>query len=346
MKVLNLLSPVVALVLVALPLSAQEQQTQAPPSAPSSSSSPTIDTQGIKKYLLGPGDVVDVRFFGQSELNTQAAVDSEGNISSLPFLEAPIRAKCRTEKEVQQDIISAYSKLINKPQISVRIAERNSRQPATIFGAVRTPQRAQMQRRIRLNELMAVAGGFTERAAGTIQILHTEPLMCPEPGEEAEAAPVDGANIPLDVVQIADLRSGKSGSNPMIRPGDYILVTEAEPVYFTGAVLTPTGVFLRDKLTLGLALAMVGGPRKEAKLSDIRIMRLVPGTSERKEIKVDYTAIRKNLQPDIFLQPYDVIDVPESSPFSGSRLVPTLLSALTGGITSTLTTGIPNRIIY
>ena len=345
MKVLNLLSPVVALVLLAGPLSAQEQQTQAPSSVPSSSTS-LLDTQGIKKYLLGPGDVLDIRFFGQSELNTQAAVDSEGNLSSLPFIETPIRAKCRTEKDIQQDIVAAYSKLINRPQISVRLTERNSRQPATVFGAVRQPQRAQMQRRIRLNELMAVAGGFTERASGTIQILHTEPLMCPEPGEETEAKIIDGANIPLDVVQIADLRSGKPGSNPMIRPGDYVLVTEAEPVYFTGAVLAPTGVFLRDKLTLGLALAMVGGPRKEAKLSDIRIMRMVPGTSERKEIKVDYTAIKKNLQPDILLQPYDVIDVPESSPFSGSRLVPTLLSALTGGITSTLTTGIPSRIIY
>lgn len=345
MKVLNLFSPVVALLLLAVPLTAQEQQTQAPPSAPSSSSS-AFDTQGIKKYLLGPGDVVDVRFFGQSELNTQASVDSEGNISSLPFLETPIRAKCRTEKEVQQEIVAAYSKLINKPQISVRIVERNSRQPATIFGAVRTPQRAQMQRRIRLNELMAVAGGFTERAAGTIQILHTEPLLCPEPGEEAEATPIDGANLPLEVVQIGDLRSGKPGSNPMIRPGDYILVTEAEPVYFTGAVLSPTGIFLRDKLTLGLALAMVGGPRKEAKLSDIRIMRLKPGTNEREIIKVDYSAIKKNMQPDILLQPYDVIEVPESSPFSGSRLVPTLLGAITGGATQMLTTGIPNRIIY
>jgi hypothetical protein len=116
MKVLNLFSPVVALVLLAGPLTAQEQQTQAP-SSPSSSSS-ALDTQGIRKYLLGPGDVVDVRFFGQSELNTTAAVDSDGNLSSLPFLETPIRAKCRTEKEVQQDIIAAYSRLINRPQQS------------------------------------------------------------------------------------------------------------------------------------------------------------------------------------------------------------------------------------
>jgi len=345
MKVSKLFSPVVAVVLLAGSLCAQEQQSQAPSSAPSSSSSSPLDSAGIRKYLLGPGDVVDVRFFGQSELNTTASVDSDGNISSLPFLEKPIPAKCRTEREIQQDIIAAYSKLINKPQISVRIAERNSRQPATVFGAVRTPARAQMQRRIRLNELMALAGGFTERAAGTIQILHTEPLMCPEPGEEAEAAPVDGTNLPFQVIQIADLRSGKAEANPVVRPGDYVLVTEAEPVYITGSVNSPTGIYLRDKLTLGLALAMVGGPRKEAKLSDVRIYRQKPGTTEQEIIRVDYAAIKKSQQPDIFLKPYDVIEVPEASPFSGSRISGTLLGVLTGSLT-TLGTGLPNRVIY
>ena len=302
--------------------------------------------QGIKKYLLGPGDVVDVRVFGQPDLNTTAAVDSDGNISSLPFLETPIPAKCRTEKEIQKDIVAAYSKLINKPQISVRISERNSRQPATVFGAVRQPTRAQMQRRVRLNELMALAGGFTERAAGTIQILHTEPLMCPEPGEEAEAAPIDGTKIPLQIVKISELRAGKVEANPVVRPGDYILVTEAEPVYITGSVITPTGIFLRDKLTLGLALAMVGGARKEAKLSDVRIYRQKPGTMEQEIIKVDYAAIKKNQAPDFLLQPYDVIEVPEAGAFSAGRIGGTLLGALTGGATSLLTTGLPNRIVY
>src|SRR4029077_17047719 len=69
----------------------------------SSSADSGIDTQGIKNYLLGPGDTLDVRVFGQSDLNAVVEVDSDGNISSLPFLESPIVAKCRTEKEVQKD---------------------------------------------------------------------------------------------------------------------------------------------------------------------------------------------------------------------------------------------------
>jgi polysaccharide export outer membrane protein len=305
-----------------------------------------LDISGIKKYLLGPGDVLDIRFFGQSEMNTSAQVDSDGNLSSLPFLEKPVLARCRTEKEVQQEIALAYSKLIKNPQISVRVVERNSRQPATVFGAVRQPTRVEMKRRIRLNELMAVAGGFTERAAGTIQILHTEPLMCPEPGEEAEALPIDGTKIPLIIVKLSDLRSGRKDSNPIVRPGDYVLVTEAEPVYMTGSVMNPTGVYLRDNMTLGLALGMVGGPKKEAKLSEIKIWRLRPDSTDREMITVDYSAIKKSLKPDILLQAYDVIEVPEQGMFSLSRFPQTVLSALTGGLTQSLGTAIPNRVIY
>src|SRR4029079_4646154 len=287
-------------------VNAQEQQ-QSSSSGSTQQSSP-LDTQGIKNYLLGPGDVVDIRVFGQPDLSSTAQVDGDGNLSSLPFLEAPIPAKCRTEKDIQKDIILAYSKFINNPQVSVRISERNSRQPATVFGAVRVPTRVEMKRKVRLNELMAVSGGFTEKAAGTIQILHTEPLMCPEPGEEREATPIEGTKIPLQIVKIAELRAGKTEANPVIRPGDYILVTEAEPVYITGSVVSPSGIYLREQLTLSRALAMVGGVRKEANTSDVRIYRQKVGSTEQEVIRVDYAAIKKNEKPDVILMPYDVIE--------------------------------------
>lgn len=324
---------------------AQESQ----PSAPVAPQSSAMDLQGIKAYLLGPGDVLDIRVFGQPDLSSSVQVDGDGNLSSLPFLELPIKAKCRSEKDVQKDITAAYAKFINNPQVSVRITERNSRQPATVFGAVRQATRVEMKRKVRLNELMAVAGGFTERAAGTIQILHTEPLMCPEPGEEALAAPIDGTKIPLQIVKISELRAGMPDANPFIRPGDYVLVTEAEPVYITGAVLSPGGLYLRDQLMLSRALAMVGGARKEAKLNDVKVYRQVPGSPNQEVIHVDVAAIKKNLKPDFLLQAYDVIEVTEAGMFSSSRIGSTLVGALTGGLTgaiSTTGTYLPSRIIY
>jgi polysaccharide export outer membrane protein len=328
----------------------QQQQQQVTPSSNAGTSEPSsLDTQGIKNYLLGPGDVIDVRVFGQPDLSSTVQIDSDGNLSSLPFLETPIPAKCRTEKQVQKDIATAYAKFINNPQVSVRIAERNSHQPATVFGAVRQPTRVEMKRKVRLNELMAVSGGFTERAAGTIQILHTEPLMCPQPGEEAEAQPIDGTKIPLQIVKIAELRSGKIEANPVIRPGDYVLVTEAEPIYITGSVISPSGIYLRENLMLSRALAMVGGTRKEAKTSDVRIYRQKPGSSEQEIIRVDYAAIKKNEKPDVALMAYDVIEVPEAGPFSSQRIGATVLGALTTGVTAGISsTGsyLPTRVLY
>lgn len=325
----------------------QEPVPQAPARTPLESSS--VDNQGIRNYLLGPGDLLDVRVFAQPDLNAIVEVDSDGNISSLPFLESPIPAKCRTEREVQKDIAAAYGKYLKKPQVSVRITQRNSRQPATVFGAVRQPTRIQMHRKVRLNEFMAASGGFTERAAGTIQILHTEPVMCPGPGEEADAAPIDGTKIPLQIIRIADLRAGKLEANPIIRPGDYILVTEAEPVYIMGSVVSPQGLYMRDQLTLGRALAMVGGTRKEAKTSDIRIYRQKVGSPEQETIHIDYSAIRKSQQPDVLLQPYDIIEVPEAGMFSSARIGQTLMGAVSGVFNTALaSTGqmLPTRVIY
>src|SRR5687767_14850515 len=103
----------VALVCLCAGLAQTQAQQQQQPSTPTGPQSSNLDIQGIKSYLLGPGDVLDVRVFGQPELSSSVQVDSDGNLSALPFLETPIKAKCRSDKEVQKDIASAYAKFIN-----------------------------------------------------------------------------------------------------------------------------------------------------------------------------------------------------------------------------------------
>lgn len=278
-------------------------------------------TQGQQQtYVLGPGDVVEVKVFGQPDLNATAQVDGDGSLSSLPFLDA-ISAKCRTEKQVQKDIAVAYSRLIKDPQVTVRVIDRKSRQPAQVSGAVRTPGKIPTERKLRLNELIAASGGITEKAAGTIQILHTESLLCPGPGEEVEALPVAGTAVPLQIVKLSDLQAGSV--NPIIRSGDLVLVTEAVPVYITGSVVSPGSVMLTDQLTLSKALGMVGGTRKEAKLSEIRIYRQ-KGNAPQQVLKVDFEAVKKSQNPDIFLQPYDVIEVTDTGFWEGGNVLKVL----------------------
>src|ERR1051325_4884580 len=165
---------------------AQDQPQSQGTDVRTSSTSSDVDNQGGHRYRVGPGDLLDVRVFGQPDLNSTVEVDEDGNLSSLPFIEEPIAAKCRNEKEIQKSITDAYAKYIVKPRVSVRVLERHSRQPASIFGAVRTPKSLALTRRVRLHELLAAAGGITASASGTIQIMHTEPELCAEPEDIAE----------------------------------------------------------------------------------------------------------------------------------------------------------------
>ncbi len=339
-----------ALCLVA-PVALQAQEGGGTTQGASVMTASSVDNQGLKKYLLGPGDTLDVRVFGQPDLNWVGEVDAEGKLSTLPFIEAPISVQCRTEKEVQKDIIAAYSKFLKSPQISVRVTGRNSRPPATVLGAVLAPTRVQMQRRVRLNELIAASGGTTERANGDIQVLHTEPVMCPEPGEVVEPLFTnDGlsANV-IKIYKISDLLEGKSEANPIIRPGDIINVMDAKPVYITGYVGSPQPVLLREGMTLSMAVAMVGGVRPEGKSNDVRIIRKKPGDTKLEVMRVDLGAIRKKKIEDIALLPYDVIEVPKDSSFSMASILRLVTSAATGsigGLIGAPVQGISNRVIY
>ena len=284
------------------------------------SSAASIDHKGIRNYLLGPGDVLDVRVFGQSCLSSQVEIDADGNISSLPFLEKPIRAQCRTDKEVQKDIATAYAKYIKNPQVSVRVVDRKSRQPATISGAVRSPMQVTMMRQVRLHELITKAGGWTDRASGTIEVMHTEPPMCAEPGIFQNASLSEKGNFGIAVFKISDLKMGKEEADPYIWPGDIVRVTEGDPVYVTGSVINPRELVIRDQLTLARAIAMSGGPTRMARTNEVHVYRQKEGQAGQDDLKFNYDAIKKGKTPDVELKPFDIVDVGESSLFSGKGM--------------------------
>lgn len=291
-------------------------------------SSSGIDNQGVRRYRLGPGDILDVRVFGQPDLNSTVEIDEDGNISSLPFIEEPISARCRNEKEVQKTITEAYSKYLLKPRVSVRVLERRSRQPAVVFGAVRSPARVPMIRRLRLHEMLATAGGITANASGTIQVVHTEPELCPEPDEipttiaEATASkepkPSDVGTI--ETFKISSLKAGGNETDPFIRSGDIVIVTEGEPVFVTGMVVVPRELVIKDQLTLHRAIAMAGGTQKMAKTSEIHIYRKKDGKIGSEDLKVNYDLIRKGQVEDVLLEPYDIIEVRQVGTLSGKGL--------------------------
>ncbi len=206
-----------------------------------------------------------------------------------------------------------------------------------------------MNRKVRLLELLAVAGGTTEQAGGDIQVYHTEPLMCPTEEDLVMVAQQktteDTFQVPFNVYQLNDLKKGEQKANPIIRPGDIVIVSDAPPVFVTGTgVYSPNNLYLRNEMSLMRAIAQVGGVRREAKTDKVRIYRTKPGQLEPEVLTYNFDDIRKKKAPDIALQPYDIIEINTSNEWSPKRL-PTTLLGFAMGAAGTVTKSGVGRII-
>lgn len=302
----------------------------------------TPEAAGVKKYLLGPGDVLDLRVYNEPQFNGQLVVDDEGKVA-VPFVDEPLVAQCRNDREVKADIVKALEKFLKRPQVSLRVTEMKSRPAAVVYGAVRNPTAFDMRRRVRLIELLSRSGSVTEQASGDVQIFHTEEPMCPEPEDILMMASIkktdDAVALPYSVYKIEDVKNGMKEANPVIWPGDIVLVQEARPIYVTGAVVQPAGLYLRQNLTLSLAIAQAGGARKGAKTDKVRIIRQKAGALNPDILVYNLDDIKKKKQPDVALMPYDVIDVSDGSPWSLGNLPQTLLGLATQSAGNVVTGG-------
>lgn len=299
-----------------------------------------VDDRG---YLIGPGDVISIRVFGEAEFNSEAVtVDQDGKIE-IPVSEQPIVAQCRTEKDLRADVTKIMAKYLRNPMITVRVTERNSRPPAVVSGEVKSPQQVEMMRKASLLEVITFAGGVTEDSSGLVRIYRTKPPLCEDADSDVAWAKSDSDyEVPSRLYTLSSMQTGDETSNPTIFPGDLIIVEKASPIYITGLVVQPQGLRLPEGgLSLQRAIAMVGGVQREAKTKDIKIYRLKQDSQEREIISANYDLIKKGEQKDIMLEPYDIIEVDKSKKSIGQLILETVV----GVGTSTLTS-LPLRILY
>lgn len=267
----------------------------------------------IKEPLIYAGDTLQVIVARNPEFDWRGQIESDGDLPIMPYVEKTIRALCRTENEIARDLATAYSKYLKNPQVTVRIISRAGRPPATILGAIRTPQRFVLERNASLTELIALSGGITEEASGEVQVYQTEPNLCAENAEAEINKLLGQQGSAVKFIKIADLLSGKLEANPTIRPGDIVTILEANPVYVIGGVASPQAISFREGLSVGRAIASVGGLSRDGKGSEIRIYRRATKPDDKPVIEINLEDIRKQKAEDVLLRPLDIIDVGQSS---------------------------------
>lgn len=300
-------------------------------------------------YVLGPGDVLSIKVLGDSQFDAETVIIDDDGMIQLPFIDNPIQAQCRTEREMRVEVTKALGKYLKSPQVTVTAKERKSRPAATVSGAIQAPQLVEMRRQVRLWELISFAGGPTEDAGSVVQLYRTRPPMCASQSEidEFNQMTANGNDVPPRFYSINSLKKGLVEANPVIYPGDVIYIPVASPVYITGMVLAPQGVRLKEGgLSLTRAIGMVGGLQREASKKDVFIRRLKPGTQEYAEpMVVNYELISKGQQKDIMLEPYDIIEVGKTKKSTTQIILETII-----GVGKTAATGfsqvLPQRVLY
>jgi polysaccharide export outer membrane protein len=274
------------------------------------------------RYRIGAGDVLDIRIYNRPHLSREAVRVEGSGMIRMPLIDTEIQAACLTEGELAKEISTRYAKFYKNLQVDVFIKEYHSRQVAVI-GAVNDQSRFELQRRVRLLELLTYAKGPSPRAGQTINIVHSTAASPCKKDDDPDASAA------FTSYKLSDVLQGDPKSNPYLEAGDIVTLPEADQVYVVGNVFSPLTIALKEPITLTRAIAMAGGLKQDTRKDKIRVLRQEPGTTIRKEITVDLYAIEKKRSEDLALLPNDIIDVPTSA---GKSFLRSLVQGVVPGV--------------
>lgn len=276
-----------------------------------------------ERYRIGYQDTVEVNVFRHPELSQNVQVNPDGTIY-LPRIDTPVIAVCKTEGELKDNITALYKNYLRNPFVNVRVSDQRS-QAFGVVGAVQKPGTFYINRRVRLLELLSLAGGQdVEFAGGKIQLARLGNIAGCKENAEAQDEKENGIFISY---RLRDVLEGKE--NPWMQPGDIISVLKSEEAYVVGDVFKPAKVPLDEPKTLTQAIAFAGGLAATAQTKKVVIQRQASGSSPKMDLVFNLKDIKDKKIPDPQLQANDIVDV-------GTDKVKTvrngLLKAITGGL--------------
>jgi polysaccharide export outer membrane protein len=281
---------------------------------------------GGERYRIGYQDRLTVQVFRHPELGQTIDVNPNGTIN-LFRLADPIVAVCKTERQLADDIAEAYRKdYLRNPEVNVVVAEQRS-QAFAVIGAVEKPANYIINRRVRLLELLAFAGGPSKDAGSRLIVARTGSTSNCKEGDPAVTT--EAVDLSYVSFKLKDVLEGKE--NPEMRPGDIVSVRESDSVYVYGNVTRQGQVKFKEPITLMQAISSAEGLKSAAKKDKIRVFRQKDGSADRDEFIFDLAKIAKREAQDPYLEPNDIVAVSEDQ---AKSIFQSIGRSLTGGIPS------------
>lgn len=263
-------------------------QTPSPP-RPAPAQAPAPEAPQDKDYIIGPEDILEIQVWGNRDLNQSVFVRPDGR-TSLPLV-GEIGVAGKSVQQLQDHLTNVYEKTVKGAVVTVIVREIKSR-PVYFIGGFGRPGVMQLTRDLTLLQAISVIGG-----------------VLPNADSEKGFLLRGDKRIPIDFNRL--VQRGDLSQNPKLEPGDSVVVPLADAVYVNGEVKAPGAVKYTGDLTILRAITQVGGLTPLASASRIDILR---GNAEKKErIRVDVDKMMRSPDenPDLRLQPNDIIFVPQ-----------------------------------
>ncbi len=251
-------------------------------------------TSQAPKITIGPGDLLDVEVFDTPELSGTTRVNQNGEANLVVLGTVRVAGLTANQAAIKVEEELRSKGLMIAPHVSVSISEYAS-QGATLTGEVKNPGIFPTLGSRRLTDMIALAGGPTPLAGKVATIIHRN----------------DPAH-PIDIRLASNPKALTDQENPVILPGDTIVLAKAGIVYILGSVTKPGGYLVdnNEHISLMQAMSLAGGWTITAATSQVRLIRKVP--EGREEIKVDMRHVAYGKEADLKVMDGDIVFVPSS----------------------------------
>lgn len=248
-----------------------------------------------ESLLIGHGDILHIQVYDTPEMEQRARVTDSGDLplSFLGNVKVAGMTPGDAANEIEHRLIAAG--IMVHPQVTIRVDEYAT-QNVSVMGQVLKPGPYEIDTRRKVIDVLALAGGLTAIADRHITIERY--------GDPNQKVQYYYSNVAGTALQ----------EDPMVYPGDTVIVPEAAVVYVLGDVSKPGGYPINtndSKITVLQAIALAGYANHTAAVGKSKLVRKTPTGVE--EIDLPVGAMEKGKTKDIALLPDDVVYVPFSA---------------------------------
>jgi protein involved in polysaccharide export with SLBB domain len=253
--------------------------------------------ESARAQTLDGNDEIDIMLPDYAELTGTYILDTNGRLHLK--ISAPISLDGLSVRQAEIALSDSLAQYIHSVA-GLKITAVREFNLITITGFINVPGSYRIPDQANLPELLVAAGGYNKGALlNRIEVRHYQSV-----------AP------PLIVNYARFLYRGDQQDLPVLRAGDVVFIPKGLGevnsseglVYIFGAVRSPGIYEVSSNTTLLDALSFSGGPSATA---DIRKLKIIPAAADRSVQTYNLTNLEKRTTRVVFLQPGDIVMVPE-----------------------------------